>query len=80
MSPRKTSHKIRQEHLTKYHLTMVQRSIGFDADQSAEGPIARNASGVIRASVVRFKKSITDKPDENRAERAVGKTWFGPPT
>ena len=29
---------------------------------------------------VLFKKSRTLKPDENRAERAVGNTWFEPPT
>ena len=42
--------------------------------------MACNADGVIRASVVRFRKSITDSPLENRADRAVGNTWFGPPT
>jgi hypothetical protein len=50
------------------------------ASVSAAGPMARRASGVIRASVVRFMKSSTDRPEENRAERAVGSTWFGPPT
>jgi ribosomal protein L31E len=30
--------------------------------------------------VVRLRKSITDRPLEKRAERAVGSTWFGPPT
>ena len=29
---------------------------------------------------VRFMKSSTERPDENRAERAVGSTWFEPPT
>ena len=47
---------------------------------AAEGPMAASAAGVSRAMVVRFRKSITDSPDENRAERAVGKTWFGPLT
>ncbi len=42
--------------------------------------MAANAPGVMRAMVVRFTKSITDSPLENRADRAVGKTWFGPPT
>ena len=32
------------------------------------------------AMVVRFMKSSTESPEENRAERAVGRTWFGPPT
>jgi hypothetical protein len=32
------------------------------------------------SSDVRFMKSSTPKPDEKRAERAVGKTWFDPPT
>ena len=38
-----------------------------------------SASGVILASVVRFMKSSTERPEEKRAERAVGRTWFGPP-
>ena len=42
--------------------------------------MAFSAAGVIRASVVRFMKSSTFSPDEKRAERAVGRTWFGPPT
>ena len=29
-------------------------------------------------SVVRFMKSSTERPDENRAVRAVGSTWLGP--
>ena len=29
---------------------------------------------------VRFMKSSTPRPDENRAERAVGSTWLEPPT
>ena len=29
---------------------------------------------------VRFMKSSTLRPDENRAERAVGSTWLEPPT
>ena len=29
---------------------------------------------------VRFMKSSTPRPEEKRAERAVGSTWFGPPT
>jgi hypothetical protein len=42
--------------------------------------MAASASGVIRAIVVRFMKSSTFSPEENRADRAVGSTWFGPPT
>ena len=49
------------------------------ASRTAEGPMARRAAGVIFVNVVRFRKSITDNPLENRAERAVGSTWFGPP-
>ncbi len=41
---------------------------------SAFSPIASRAFGVICVSVVRFTKSMTDRPDENRAERAVGRT------
>jgi len=41
--------------------------------------MAAKAPGVILAKVVRFTKSITESPEENRAERAVGSTWFGPP-
>ncbi len=29
---------------------------------------------------VRFMKSSTERPDEKRAERAVGSTWLEPPT
>ena len=35
-------------------------------------------AGVQESSVVRFMKSRTDKPDENRAVRDVGSTWLGP--
>ena len=37
-------------------------------------------AGVALSSDVRFMKSRTPKPDEKRAERAVGRTWFEPPT
>ena len=40
----------------------------------------RARPGVMRAMVVRFMKSSTERPEEKRAERAVGSTWFGPPT
>ena len=49
---------------------------------------ARSRRGRARAATagshfrieVRFMKSSTPRPEENRAERAVGRTWFGPPT
>ena len=40
----------------------------------ASGPSAAMASGVHDSSVVRFRKSSTERPDENRAVRAVGST------
>src|SRR3954449_989967 len=46
----------------------------------AAGPSARNWSGPHLRIEVRFMKSSTPKPDENRAERAVGSTWLEPPT
>src|SRR6201999_3610671 len=46
----------------------------------AAGPSARNCSGPHLRIDVRFMKSSTPRPDENRAERAVGSTWFEPPT
>src|SRR5262249_43730316 len=46
----------------------------------AAGPSARNCSGPHFRSDVRFMKSSTPSPEENRAERAVGSTWFEPPT
>jgi len=41
--------------------------------------MAAKAEGVILAKVVRFIKSRTESPEENLADRDVGKTWFGPP-
>ena len=46
----------------------------------AAGPSLAKAPGVQDNTDVRFIKSITDKPDEKRAERAVGNTWLDPPT
>src|SRR6202040_3929054 len=46
----------------------------------AAGPSARNCSGPHFRIEVRFMKSSTPKPEENRAERAVGSTWLEPPT
>src|SRR5205085_12163264 len=46
----------------------------------AAGPSARNCSGPHFRIEVRFMKSSTPSPEENRAERAVGNTWLEPPT
>src|SRR3954447_14895496 len=46
----------------------------------AAGPNARNCSGPHFRIEVRFMKSSTPRPDENRADRAVGSTWLEPPT
>src|SRR3981081_15199 len=46
----------------------------------AAGPSARSCSGPHFRIEVRFMKSSTPSPDENRAERAVGSTWLEPPT
>ena len=39
-----------------------------------------DCSGVHFRSEVRFMKSSTPRPEEKRADRAVGSTWFEPPT
>src|ERR1700712_3349248 len=46
----------------------------------AAGPSARNWSGPHLRIDVRFMKSSTPRPEETRAERAVGSTWLEPPT
>ena len=46
----------------------------------AAGPSARSWSGPHLRIEVRFMKSSTPRPEENRAERAVGSTWLEPPT
>src|ERR1700744_1117689 len=46
----------------------------------AGGPSAARLSGEHFRIDVRFMKSSTPRPDEKRAERAVGNTWFEPPT
>src|ERR1700738_5325352 len=46
----------------------------------AAGPSLRSASASSRRIEVRFMKSSTPKPDEKRAERAVGSTWLEPAT
>src|SRR6185312_5080012 len=50
------------------------------ASATAAGPIARRLSASQANSEVRFRKSRTPRPDENRALRAVGSTWLGPAT
>ena len=50
------------------------------SDAPAAGPMARIASAVHPRKLVRFIKSSTDRPEEKRARRPVGRTWFGPPT
>ena len=44
------------------------------ASETAAGPIAARLAASQPISVVRFMKSSTLRPDENRAVRAVGKT------
>src|SRR5947209_467554 len=46
----------------------------------AAGPSLASASASSRRIEVRFMKSSTLKPDEKRAERAVGSTWLEPAT
>jgi hypothetical protein len=44
------------------------------------GPSARSASGPHFRIGGALQKSSTERPEAKRAERAVGSTWFGPPT
>src|SRR5262249_54555557 len=46
----------------------------------AAGPRGAGGSGPHLRNEVRFMKSSTPRPDEKRAERAVGSTWFEPAT
>src|SRR5450631_1661293 len=46
----------------------------------AAGPSARSWSGPHLRMEGRFMKSRTPRPEEKRAERAVGSTWLEPPT
>src|ERR1043165_5731970 len=46
----------------------------------AAGPSLPSASASSRRIEVRFMKSSTPSPEEKRAERAVGSTWFEPAT
>src|SRR6516164_9046704 len=46
----------------------------------AAGPSERSCSGPHLRIDVRFMKSSTPRPEENRADRAVGSTWLEPPT
>jgi hypothetical protein len=48
------------------------------ASASAAGASFDNASASQASIVVRLRKSSTESPDENRAVREVGSTWFGP--
>src|SRR6202034_1980762 len=47
---------------------------------TAAGPRTSSERASHLSSDVRFMKSSTPTPDEKRAERAVGRTWFDPPT
>ena len=53
---------------------------GLRPESIAAGASCRNCSGPSFRIDVRFMKSSTESPDENRAERAVGSTWLEPPT
>ena len=44
------------------------------------GPSTASAASGTPRIEVRLTKSSTDRPDEKRAERAVGSTWLEPPT
>ena len=44
------------------------------ASVTAWGPIAASARASSESSVVRLRKSSTERPDENRAVREVGNT------
>ena len=46
----------------------------------AAGRERGSASGPHLRIEVRFMKSSTPRPEEKRAERAVGSTWFEPAT
>ena len=47
--------------------------------RSPPGPSAARLAGIAaRPAIVRFMKSSTPRPEEKRALRAVGNTWFGP--
>jgi len=48
------------------------------ASVRADGPSFDKASASQASTLVRLRKSNTDSPDENRAVREVGSTWFGP--
>ena len=52
--------------------------LGLAAARSADGPSAASCSGPHLRIEVRFMKSSTPRPEENRAERAVGSTWLEP--
>src|SRR5690606_36815781 len=50
------------------------------ANVTAAPASSARAEGVQPRIEVRFTKSSTTSPEEKRAERAVGRTWFEPPT
>ena len=61
-------------------VALVDRLAPEHLEIIAAGPSARNWSGPHFRIEVRFMKSSTPRPDENRAERAVGNTRLEPPT
>ena len=88
---RKQADRVAQEHVDAAQAAkdLVQNSLARQtalqeraswASTAAAGPIRSSAAALSDESVVRFMKSSTESPDENRAEPAVGSTWFGPPT
>src|SRR5262249_16959258 len=67
-------------------LTRIATERAWAASPSASpsaitaGPSCASCSGPHLRIEVRFMKSSTPNPEENRAERAVGSTWFEPAT
>ena len=59
---------------------MRLQPLGPGQRQRRPGRAPRSCSGPSLSSEVRFMKSSTDRPEEKRAERAVGSTWLEPPT
>ena len=58
---------------------MGAQSLGF-RQRHGRGAEAPRLPASQPTKVVRFMKSSTPRPEENRALRAVGSTWFGPAT
>src|SRR5690606_11035650 len=72
---------------TEIHSALFSRAVieracasspSASAGAMASGPSRAIASGGSDRMVVRFMNSSTDRPDEKRAVRDVGSTWFGP--